>query len=686
MSEEREINVLSLFDGMSCGQIALNRIGIKPKKYYAAEIDKFAKKITQKNYPNTIQLGDVTKWKNWDIEWDKIDLVTAGFPCFAAGTLVTTDRGLVPIEEVVKGDKVLTHTNKFKEVVVPMMKVSNHINMIKIQGALPLQVTDEHPFYVRKMTRKYLKGKNVRVFDKPEWVDCKNLTKECFIGVPINQKSIIPKFGNLPTSKKTFWYMVGRYVADGYSSTSKPQSRGKNLGYRTSYKTIINCGHHEFQELESIVSQADFHATKSKDRTSYKFIISNKVLWQFIQHFGRGAENKKIPSFVFDMPSYLIREFIEGYVSGDGHEVKRKGSRGNIGQTGIASVSVNLLTGVQQLIQKVYKTQPSLSLNKTSNKKIIEGREVNQKDFYTLKFYREKPKQANFYVDESGNYLWVPFKSINRIEKSLPVYNFEVEDDNSYCVSNLIVHNCQAWSIAGKQLGDRDDRGALFWTTLDIMKKVLESNPNAKFLLENVKMKKEFEDYITTHTEKALGKVNKILINSALVSAQNRQRFYWTNINGITQPEDKNILLKDVICNESSKKWLSDEKSDLILAIAGISNKERKDFIKRGISYSSIPNEIPIGYFVYPNHLGQNGKLYKEKSATLTCAAAGLVVDIKDDKKHLRKLNITELERLQTVPIRYTEGVSDSQRKKMLGNGWTVDVISHIFRSLKEVL
>ena len=105
---------------------------------------------------------------------------------------------------------------------------------------------------------------------------------------------------------------------------------------------------------------------------------------------------------------------------------------------------------------------------------------------------------------------------------------------------------CQAWSVAGKQLGDKDERGMLFWATLEIIKHVLYFNPKAKFLMENVKMKKDFEQYITHHTEQALGHVEKTLINSALVSAQNRQRYYWTNFE-VTQPDDKGILLKDII-------------------------------------------------------------------------------------------------------------------------------------------
>ena len=82
---------------------------------------------------------------------------------------------------------------------------------------------------------------------------------------------------------------------------------------------------------------------------------------------------------------------------------------------------------------------------------------------------------------------------------------------------------CQAWSAAGQQQGDRDPRGQLFWVVLDIMQHVLEHNPNAKYIMENVRMSNAFEEYITYHTEQALPNVNKYLINSALVSAQNRK-------------------------------------------------------------------------------------------------------------------------------------------------------------------
>lgn len=118
---------------------------------------------------------------------------------------------------------------------------------------------------------------------------------------------------------------------------------------------------------------------------------------------------------------------------------------------------------------------------------------------------------------------------------------------------------CQAWSMAGKQLGDKDERGMLFWVMLDIMKEVRKHNPKAHFLIENVKMKKEFEEYITHHTEQALGEVHKILINSALVSAQNRNRYYWTSWE-TEQPEDRGIVLADIIESDPEFPVLMSEK------------------------------------------------------------------------------------------------------------------------------
>lgn len=165
---------------------------------------------------------------------------------------------------------------------------------------------------------------------------------------------------------------------------------------------------------------------------------------------------------------------------------------------------------------------------------------------------------------------------------------------------------CQAWSVAGKQLGDKDERGMLFWTALEIIAHVLKHNPSAKFLMENVKMKKDFEQYITHHTEQALGKVEKTLINSALVSAQNRQRYYWTNFE-VTQPDDKGILLKDILEDGVNSR----DKSQTILAT--IYKENAKSMVKRNKMGLVVGGAIRGRYIV-------NGKRkdHKMKTAGLT--------------------------------------------------------------------
>lgn len=238
---------------------------------------------------------------------------------------------------------------------------------------------------------------------------------------------------------------------------------------------------------------------------------------------------------------------------------------------------------------------------------------------------------------------------------------------------------CQGFSFAGKQLNFEDPRSKLFFEFVRLLK---ECKPKY-FLLENVKMKKEYQDVISER----LG-VEPIEINSALLSAQNRVRLYWTNMAGVKQPTDKGILLKDIIeigepikdksqtilatlYKENAKSMIKRNKAGLLVKmssenprIKGLSitdrgiRPHRNDKRKSGIS--------EIGTIHYPD----------TKSYTITANHAPKVLT---EIIGWRKLTPKECERLQTVPDNYTDCVSTTQRYKMLGNGWTVDVIAYIF-------
>lgn len=206
---------------------------------------------------------------------------------------------------------------------------------------------------------------------------------------------------------------------------------------------------------------------------------------------------------------------------------------------------------------------------------------------------------------------------------------------------------CQGFSVAGKMLNFNDTRSKLFFEFVRLLKEVKPKY----FLLENVKMKKERVDIISEY----LG-VQPIEINSSLVSGQSRKRLYRTNIQGVTLPEDKGILLKDILEeNVDEKYYLTNEKIEMIRKRGGYENPlDKMDGDKKGKCYTLT------------THTGKMSNGLK-------------LVSVGD---RIRKLTPIECERLQTLPDNYTDGVNDSQRYIMLGNGWTVDVIAHIFSYL----
>ena len=318
---------------------------------------------------------------------------------------------------------------------------------------------------------------------------------------------------------------------------------------------------------------------------------------------------------------------------------------------------------------------------------------------------------------------------------------------------------CQGFSFAGKQLNFEDPRSALFFEFVRLVK---ELKPKY-FLLENVKMKKEYQNVITQY----MG-VEPIEINSSLVSAQTRKRLYWTNIPNVIQPEDKGIVLKDIIesgyvddrmvdkgksycltARYSGAVWWNsiERKQRTMISLEQVDNKLRhKEATKKGYAEAGEGEGLDL---TFPESKTRRGRAMKDKSNCLTAAGHEMGVVVKsyrevrteaakkarkehrdrtgedftpfrakeivfrddekvgtvtpslsndhkisietDNKLVWRKLTPLECERLQTVPDGYSlvlddngkQLVSDSQRYKMLGNGWTIDVITHIIKNME---
>lgn len=212
---------------------------------------------------------------------------------------------------------------------------------------------------------------------------------------------------------------------------------------------------------------------------------------------------------------------------------------------------------------------------------------------------------------------------------------------------------CQGFSFAGKQLNFNDDRSKLFFEYVDILNHIKSVNPKVKFLLENVRMKKEYQDVISSY----LGTI-PIKINSSLVSAANRNRLYWTNFE-FDIPVDRNITFDDI--NDHSQNWLSN------------------DYINKVSKWKA--QQDPIKNTTY---IGTNSKLPCLTARGYNQSHSGMIL-ISDGIRY-RYLSNAEAELAMTLPVGYTDGISDRERAKCIGNGWTVDVIAHIFTYLKESL
>ena len=259
---------------------------------------------------------------------------------------------------------------------------------------------------------------------------------------------------------------------------------------------------------------------------------------------------------------------------------------------------------------------------------------------------------------------------------------------------------CQGFSFAGKQLNFDDPRSKLFWEYV----RLLNALKPKYFLLENVKMKKESMDVIT----EALG-VEPIFINSRLFSAQNRPRMYWTNIPFDVPTEDKGIVLRDILEPEVEEKYYAGKKLRESYMGGNQLNPKYKSQCNtiyptdgkfatlcagtHGYSFGYVPAPSPDGLILVgdagiSDKYSYVNRVYHPdgKGPSLVSSDGGhLQPKISDNTTTYRKLTPTECERLQTVPHGYTDkGISDTQRYKMLGNGWTVDVVSHIMKGLTQ--
>lgn len=411
----------------------------------------------------TNNLVNIQQVKGSDLEivdTNKYDyLMTYSFPCITKDSMILTEKGYIPFEDVEVGMKVLTKGNTWERVVKKFENGYHQTYYLNAMGFENIHCTLNHKFYVREMYRKG--HKNIRCFKEPVFKEVKDITKKDYFGIPvINEEDFFY------TNDLDFWFMLGMYVGDGWLSKS-------------SNDIIISCNDKKLHLLKSKLDINKYKYTVNKTRTCYKLRFANKSIYEFInKYIGTGSYKKHIPIEIIKMPMEQLNAFYEGYLNSDGCVIDNKHQ--------FSSINRNLIYSFSLIINKLFKRPTCIYKIKVKNKKQIENRVVNQKDWYQLKFKITNDKQDKAFYD--NGYIWYPFKSLEKSDMEY-VYNMEVENDHSYIINGCISKNCQDLSLAGKQKGmaDTSTRSGMLWEVERILDECYKLGSLPQILLmENV--------------------------------------------------------------------------------------------------------------------------------------------------------------------------------------------------------
>lgn len=442
-----KITMGNLFSGSGTWELAAKMFGMDV--VFEAEIEPFPVAVEAKRFPEAIQLGDVSKISGAEIP--PVDILTNSSPCFEGNNLVRTTNGLKKIKDVTAGDYVLTHTGSIQKVTNCGCTGHKKVMRLKAMGVDEIIATSNHPFYVRHMTRHYptyiVDGKRkrgrTREFSMPEWKNLSDITKSDYIGIPVNNG-----FKSVDVSDEMLWLM-GRYVADGYRR--KDQCTVSFCIGKSKYDAFI-------EHIDLCKGYVD------TGRTAMKYCITRKDLYDLCGECGDGAINKHFPAWAFCLNDRQLEVLFDGYMSGDGG-IKKNGIHT------ATTISRQLAYDIEYAVIRLYKVPCRLYYTKREPTCVIEGRVVNQHDTYTVNFDVITHKQDKAFYEDG--YVWLPIHGIEEYGDA-DVYNLTVENDNSYTVQNVAVHNCQDLSVAGTRGGLSAERSGLFKEAIRIAKEMRE--------------------------------------------------------------------------------------------------------------------------------------------------------------------------------------------------------------------
>lgn len=629
----KKLRIVDLFAGSGGFTLAFSK---KADIVLANDFWDKSEKIYKHNFPNHTFINDDLN----NIDSKNIpdhDILTAGFPCFIAGTKVLTNEGYQNIENISLSHKLMTHTGKFQNILNLQKKIFNgflYELTIKFHP-FKIKCTDEHPFYVRKRI-------NCNKYDNPEWKKASELNEQYYFGMKINKNNIIPQFDidiDIDMNDLDVWFILGYYIGNG-------RLENNNICF-----LII-----DNPNTDIIINRISKYLNIINNQ-KYEYYCQDLIWYNIFEQLGKCDYTKHIPEWIHDAPICYVNEFITGYTIANGH---------NENIYNVSTLSINLAFGVQRLFLKsgyIYD---------------IVNKDINIYNLYNIK--NNKEKHLSFIEDD---YVWYAMDKItyNNVN-DIPVYNFEVENDNSYIVENIIAHNCQPFSISGKQLGFKDKRANVFYKIIDIIK---VKKPRF-IILENVK---NLESHDKGNTFKTIQNEikntgyfmkYKILNTSKITNIpQNRERIYIVCFKFKNDYDKFDMNFKQVTVDNISDHLESNVDKEFYYT-----NKLKVwNAIKSGVTKDITTNTI----YQYRRYYIRENKSNVVPTLTHNMGSGGHNIPLLKDKKGIRKLTPRECFNLQGYPKTYKldAGLSNSALYGLAGNAITVNVAKKIANKLIKI-
>ncbi len=437
----KELCYGSVCSGIEAASIAWEPLGMRPAWF--AEIEPFPSAVLALRWPHVANLGDMTQLAKKVLagEIESPDVLVGGTPCFTAGHMVLCKNGYKPIEDVCPGDYVVSHLGRLQQVKRVGSKIANTGLLNAVGQPLGIRTTNDHPFlavrWKAQNTRKNGTYFKRELLSEPEWraaCDMPGYQWCALTNFNIASPDICSRF----LSEEQAMYLAGAYVGDGYIR----RWRGKS---KKAVVFGINC--QKLRKFHCRIPENIF-SVASEIRGSIKVTLNDTCYANWLnEHFGELSHAKRIPAWVMSHP--LRHVFLQGYLDTDGTPSGKAGFR-------INSVSPALAWGVAGLSQTCGYVS-SVSFIEVEPKKVIEDRVVNQRNYYQVTICPQKLSRKSRLAHGMLLRTVKEFKSVGLDT----VYNIEVEGDHSYILNGAVVHNCQAFSIAGLRGGLDDERGAL---------------------------------------------------------------------------------------------------------------------------------------------------------------------------------------------------------------------------------